>query len=429
MFARTLSLSGIVGAQGSDSIWYVLYQPAAFLLFLISGIAENNRAPFDLPEAESELVAGFHTEYSGMRWSLFFMAEYAAMVVVAAVATTVYLGGWYFPFVYRLETAGHHNLFVLVSVLVFLVKASLILYFYFWLRWTLPRFRYDQLMDIGWKWLIPSALINIVISAFAIFLVQALNGFRGMQTIESLDRGLNLTASGKGDHDRDGDRRAVCDRLAARAHQLARARFQSQGATQRHQAGEHAEGQTCCAGWELNMPLVKTPTPTLAQKLKRFFFIDLIKGLGLTLKYNLGAFTDKDAVAGKGIYTEQYPKVRPDVAPRFHGAPRLNMDPETHDTLCIACNLCAIACPEDCIDVIPMDVEIVVAGKPRRKKVLDEFIFDTSRCMFCALCQEACPTSCLELTQDFELATYSRAGFVWNREMLEQGRETVKYTS
>ena len=105
----------------------------------------------------------------------------------------------------------------------------------------------------------------------------------------------------------------------------------------------------------------------------------------------------------------------------------VNMDPETHDTLCIACNLCALACPEDCIDVIPMDVEVVVAGKPRRKKVLDEFIFDTSRCMFCALCQEACLTYCLELTQDFELATYSRAGFVWNREMLEQGRETVKY--
>ncbi|MGZ5483710.1 MAG: 4Fe-4S binding protein, partial [Pyrinomonadaceae bacterium] len=99
----------------------------------------------------------------------------------------------------------------------------------------------------------------------------------------------------------------------------------------------------------------------------------------------------------------------------------------THDTLCIACNLCALACPEDCIDVLAMDVEITVAGKPRRKKVLDEFIFDTSRCMFCALCQEACPTYCLELTQDFELATYSRAGFVWNREMLEQGRETVKY--
>ncbi len=177
-----------------------------------------------------------------------------------------------------------------------------------------------------------------------------------------------------------------------------------------------------------NMPLVKVPKPKFMEKLRRFFMADLLQGLRLTLKYNIGAVTDKDAVAGKGIYTEQYPKVRPDVAPRFHGAPRLNMDPETHDTLCIACNLCAIACPEDCIDVLAMDVEIIVAGKPRKKKVLDEFIFDTSRCMFCALCQEACPTSCLELTQDFELATYSRAGFVWNREMLEQGRETVKYT-
>src|SRR4051794_4061142 len=197
MFARTLSLSGIVSAQGSDSIWFIVYQPAGFLLFLISGIAENNRAPFDLPEAESELVAGFHTEYSGMRWSLFFMAEYAAMVVVAAVATTVYLGGWYFPFVNRLQASGHHDLYVIVSLVVFLVKASIILYIYFWLRWTLPRFRYDQLMDIGWKWLIPSALINIVLSGLAIFVVQAFNGWRGIKTIDALNNGLNLSLTGK----------------------------------------------------------------------------------------------------------------------------------------------------------------------------------------------------------------------------------------
>ena len=196
MFARTLSLSGIINAQGSDSIWYILYQPAAFLLFLISGIAENNRAPFDLPEAESELVAGFHTEYSGMRWSLFFMAEYAAMVVVSAVAATVFLGGWYFPWVHRLEVAGYHNVYVLVSLLVFLTKVSVILYIYFWLRWTLPRFRYDQLMDIGWKWLIPSALINIALSALAIFVVQALNT-RGIKTIDTVDQGLNLSLTGK----------------------------------------------------------------------------------------------------------------------------------------------------------------------------------------------------------------------------------------
>src|ERR1044072_1831652 len=104
------------------------------------------------------------------------------------------------------------------------------------------------------------------------------------------------------------------------------------------------------------MALVKTPKPSFTQKLKRFFMIDLVKGLGLTLKYNLCAITDKNAVASKGIYAEQYPKVRPEVAPRFHGAPRLNMDPETQDTLCIACNLFLIACLEDCINVIPMDV-------------------------------------------------------------------------
>lgn len=198
MFARTLSLSGMVTAQSSDSIWYLFYQPVGFLIFLVSGIAENNRAPFDLPEAESELVAGFHTEYSGMRWSLFFMAEYAAMVVVSAVAVTVYLGGWYFPFVYRFtEANGYHNLYVIVSLLVFIIKVLVVLYLYFWLRWTLPRFRYDQLMDIGWKWLIPSALINIALSALGIFLVQALNGWRGLKTIESMSVGLNLTATGK----------------------------------------------------------------------------------------------------------------------------------------------------------------------------------------------------------------------------------------
>ena len=198
MFARTLSLSGIVGAQASNTIWFLVYQPIGFVIFVISGIAENNRAPFDLPEAESELVAGFHTEYSGMRWSLFFMAEYAAMVVVTAVATTLYLGGWYFPFVYRLtEAHGYHNLYVALSVFVFLAKAGLLLYLYFWLRWTLPRFRYDQLMDIGWKWLLPASLINIVVTAIGVGTIQGLHGWHGMRTIVSVTSGLGLTATGK----------------------------------------------------------------------------------------------------------------------------------------------------------------------------------------------------------------------------------------
>jgi len=198
MFARTLSLSGIVAAQASESIWFLFYQPIGFVIFVISGIAENNRAPFDLPEAESELVAGFHTEYSGFRWSLFFMAEYAAMVVVTAVATTLYLGGWYFPFVFRLtEARGYHNAYVVISLIVFLTKSGLLLYLYFWLRWTLPRFRYDQLMDIGWKWLLPAALINIVVSAIGIGTIQGLDGLGGRHTIVSITPGFGLTASGK----------------------------------------------------------------------------------------------------------------------------------------------------------------------------------------------------------------------------------------
>ena len=199
MFARTLSLSGVVIAQASDSVWFLFYQPIGFVIFLISGIAENNRAPFDLPEAESELVAGFHTEYSGFRWSLFFMAEYAAMVVVTAVATTLYLGGWYFPWVGRLETVGYHNLYVAISVIVFLAKAGLLLYLYFWLRWTLPRFRYDQLMDLGWKWMLPAALINIVVSAIGVAVIQGLDGVGGRNTIDpvQVSSGLGLTATGK----------------------------------------------------------------------------------------------------------------------------------------------------------------------------------------------------------------------------------------
>jgi len=188
----------VVSAQQSDAVWFVFYQPIGLLTFLISGIAENNRAPFDLPEAESELVAGFHTEYSGMRWSLFFMAEYAAMVVVSAIATTLYLGGWYFPGVFRLtEAQGYHTLYVIISLLVFLAKLTFLLYLYFWLRWTLPRFRYDQLMDIGWKWLIPTALVNIVMTAIAIFTVQAVDGWNGLKTIEALSPNLNLTGTGK----------------------------------------------------------------------------------------------------------------------------------------------------------------------------------------------------------------------------------------
>lgn len=170
-----------------------------------------------------------------------------------------------------------------------------------------------------------------------------------------------------------------------------------------------------------------------AQFLSKLLLIDLIKGMLVTLRYHNEALLKPRGRTGQGedpllgIYTRQYPKERPMVAERFRGAPRLNLDTETKETLCIACNLCAVACPEACIWVGMHQREVKYGERMAKKKVLTDFVFDTSRCMFCNLCAEACPTDCLELTQEFELASYSRRGAVWDREALERGREIVRY--
>ena len=156
MFAGSLSLREIVLNQsgywfGFIPKWYVFLQPFGFLIYMIAGVAETNRAPFDFPEAEQELVAGYHTEYSSMSFALFFLAEYVNMVTVSAVATSLYLGGWLGPFLPDW-----------LQWVYFLVKVFLILFFYVWMRWTLPRYRYDQLMEFGWKWLLPAATLNLI---------------------------------------------------------------------------------------------------------------------------------------------------------------------------------------------------------------------------------------------------------------------------
>jgi NADH-quinone oxidoreductase subunit H len=163
MMAGSLSLSDIVNGQsgywfGFIPKWYLFLQPFGFLIFLIAGVAETNRAPFDFPEAEQELVAGYHTEYSSMSFALFFLAEYVNMVTVSAVATDLFLGGWHGPFPLP---AGFEWIW-------FLLKVFALLFFYIWMRWTLPRYRYDQLMEFGWKWLLPAAVINLLVTAFVI---------------------------------------------------------------------------------------------------------------------------------------------------------------------------------------------------------------------------------------------------------------------
>jgi NADH-quinone oxidoreductase subunit H len=161
IMAGTLSMVGIVRAQESSHMWFGFVQPLAFVIFFIGGLAETNRAPFDLPEAEQELTGGFHTEYSGMRFALFFLAEYANMIVVSSVATTLFFGGWLRPFP---NVAALSFLGLIPGWVWFLIKSFIFLYIFIWVRATLPRYRYDQLMNIGWKVLIPLAIINLVVT-------------------------------------------------------------------------------------------------------------------------------------------------------------------------------------------------------------------------------------------------------------------------
>ena len=159
--AGTLSMVGIVEAQRESGLWFLFVQPVAFVLFFIGGLAETNRAPFDMPEAEQELTGGFHTEYSGMRFALFFLAEYANMIVICSVATTLFMGGWLRPFP-AVEALGFLDL--IPSWIWFIGKTFVFLYVFLWIRATLPRYRYDQLMRLGWKVLIPIAIGNVVVS-------------------------------------------------------------------------------------------------------------------------------------------------------------------------------------------------------------------------------------------------------------------------
>src|SRR5580765_2359602 len=159
VIGNTLSLSDLVNGQsgvwfGFIPRWFVFLQPLSFLIFMTAGVAETNRAPFDFPEAEQELVAGYHTEYSSMSFAMFFLAEYINMVTVSAVATDLFLGGWHGPFLP--DSLGW---------IWFLIKVGAILFFYVWMRWTLPRYRYDQLMGFGWKILLPLAVVNLLATA------------------------------------------------------------------------------------------------------------------------------------------------------------------------------------------------------------------------------------------------------------------------
>lgn len=167
ILSGNVTLSGVVAAQ-QRSVWFVLSLMVAFVLFFISALAENSRLPFDLPEAESELTAGYHTEYSAIKFSMFYIAEYAAMITMCALISTLFFGGWDVPFTHWDEGPPSLARFV-VTLLAFTAKTGFFVFTYIWIRWTLPRFRFDQLMELGWKVMLPVALGYIMVVAFAVY--------------------------------------------------------------------------------------------------------------------------------------------------------------------------------------------------------------------------------------------------------------------
>ena len=164
LIAGTMSLLGIVEAQGEQG-WFVIWQPLGALIFLLASLAEVNRAPFDMPEAEQELTAGYHTEYSGMKFAMFFIAEYMKMIAISAFAATLFFGGYRGPFV---------DTYPILGPLYLGIKIFLLLFLLIWIRATLPRFRYDRLMAFGWKLLLPLGLFNVFITASAVVVAQEL---------------------------------------------------------------------------------------------------------------------------------------------------------------------------------------------------------------------------------------------------------------
>ncbi|HQU85405.1 MAG TPA: NADH-quinone oxidoreductase subunit NuoH [Pyrinomonadaceae bacterium] len=175
MLAGTLDLNGIILAQTHAPIWskwYIIPQFIGFIVFLIAAFAETNRVPFDLPEAETELVAGFHTEYSALKFALFFMAEYINMFTVSVMCVTLFLGGWYIPGLSRILEVGSIP-YALVSFLGFMAKICAFLFLYIWIRGTLPRFRFDQLMNFGWKFLLPLALVNVLVTIIVVYFLNS----------------------------------------------------------------------------------------------------------------------------------------------------------------------------------------------------------------------------------------------------------------
>lgn len=365
LLTGTMSTSGIVEQQwGTWNVWLLL---PAFIVYAVSMVGETNRAPFDLPEAEGELVGGFHTEYSSLKFAIFMMAEYINMGTVSALATTLFFGGWHAPFPINLWDGANSGWWPLLW---FTLKVWTFLFVFIWLRGTLPRLRYDQFMNLGWKLLIPVSLLWVMIVA-ALKVVQD-NGYQ-VQTAGLVIAGVVISLGLLGIMLRAGH------------------------------AGDHPEPEPA-----ESPPFSGFPVPPMPETRPAPAKIGLLEPLG--------GFWVTFATMFKKKNTEFYPEEKVPTAPRFHGRHQLNRHPDGLEK-CIGCELCAWACPADAIFVEGADNTDEERYSPG-ERYGSVYQINYLRCIGCGLCIEACPTRALTMTNDYEMADDNRAGLIYEKDRL-----------